>query len=91
LNNTVTSKKMKEMQEQGEENLAFVFPPGLSKKIKRLQKDIDARSAGEVLIKAISLLEFTLGRKLEVKDDSQGNKWEIDEFEQSEKRVEIKK
>ena len=73
-----------------EENLAFVFPPGLSRKIKSLQKDIGANSAGEVLVKAISLLELSLGRKVEMKDQPNGNKWEIDEFEHSEKRIEIK-
>lgn len=71
------------------ENLAFVFPPRLSRKIKDLQKDMGAKSAGEVLIKAISLLEVSVGRKVEIQDENT-QKWEIDEFEDHKKRVELR-
>jgi len=80
----------KSKQKEKKQNLAFVFPPGLSKRIKNLQQDLEAKSAGEVLVKAISLLEISIGRKLEIKDDEDKRKWEIDEFEDLSRTVEIK-
>ncbi len=74
--------------ENNDENLAFVFPPGLSKKIKRLQSDMNAKSAGEVLLKALALLELSLGRKVQIKGES-SRKWEVDDFEELDRSVDI--
>ncbi|MBN1331972.1 hypothetical protein JW978_03750 [Candidatus Dojkabacteria bacterium] len=73
-----------------EKNLAFVFPEGLSRRIKALQNDMKVKSASEVLVKAISLLELSIGRKVELKDKNSEQKWEVDEFEEYKRRVEIK-
>ena len=77
--------------EKTDQNLAFVFPEGLSRRIKALQDDMNARSAGEVLVKAISLLELSIGRKVEIKESKgDGGRWEVDEFEDYNRRVDIK-
>ena len=76
--------------DKSEQNLAFVFPEGLSRRIKALQSDMKVKSASEVLVKAISLLELSIGRKLEIRDSKADQKWEVDEFENYERRVEIK-
>lgn len=80
---------MSDSKNRDKNNLAFVFPPELSKRIKRLQKDMASESAGEVLIKAISLLELSLGRKLEI-SEGDNKKWEVDEFSKHQKAVEIR-
>lgn len=82
--------KEKTDNQKSEQNLAFVFPEGLSKRIKALQNDMKVKSASEVLVKAISLLELSIGRKVEIKDGKGEQKWEVDEFEDYDRRVEIK-
>ncbi|MBD3281000.1 hypothetical protein GF389_05820 [Candidatus Dojkabacteria bacterium] len=82
--------KKKSKNKDKDKNLAFVFPNGLSKRIKALQTDMKANSAGEVLVKAISLLELSIGRRIEIKDKQTESKWEVDEFEDYERRVDIK-
>lgn len=54
-------------KETKDENLAFVFPPNQSKRIKALQKKLGVNSAGEVLMKALALLEITAGKKVEIR------------------------
>lgn len=84
----VSKVKQQLKDNNNEENLAFVFPPGLSKRIRKLQTDLGLKSASEVLVKALSLLEVSFGRTIEIKDKDE--KWEINEFEEYEKTVSIR-
>ena len=49
-------------------NIAIVLPKKLSKKVSEMQKEFGLKSPGEVLVKALSLLELSMGRKVELKD-----------------------
>lgn len=59
------------------ENLAFVFPASLSNRLKLIQSKMDAKSPGEVIAKALTLLELSLDKKIELSDDTQ-RKWEVE-------------
>jgi hypothetical protein len=61
------------------DNVAFVLPPKLSKEVKKIQKELDLNSPGEVITKALFLLKVSLGRK--VRFESKDNQLEIDEFQ----------
>jgi hypothetical protein len=60
-------------------NLAVALPEKLSKKVRKLQEQMDLKSPGEVILKALSLLELSMGRKVELKDDD--DTFEIKSFE----------
>lgn len=49
-------------------NIAVALPEELSKQVVELQKKLKLKSPGEVIIKALSLLELSMGRKVELKD-----------------------
>lgn len=62
-----------------EGNIAFAFPKNLTKKVLKLQKELGLKSPGEVILKALSLLELSIGRKVELKDKD--DTLEISSFE----------
>lgn len=49
-------------------NLAFALPENLSQKVKDLQKQLGLNTPGEVILKALSLLELSIGREVQMKD-----------------------
>lgn len=53
------------------DKLVFALPPKLSKKVRELQEELDLNTPGEVVIKALSLLELSMGRNVELKDDDE--------------------
>ncbi|MBU0976504.1 MAG: hypothetical protein ABIE03_02075 [Patescibacteria group bacterium] len=59
--------------------LAVTFPRDLTRKIERIQKQMDLKTPGEVILKALSLLELSIGRKVELSD--KGDTFEINSFE----------
>lgn len=76
-------------ENNNDDNVTVMFPEGLTKRIKRLQERMGMDSAGEVLVKALSLLEISVGRTIEVKDKNASHRWEIDEFRKFEKITKI--
>jgi len=52
-------------------NLAIALPKKLTKKVVALQKQLGLKSPGEVILKALSLLELSIGRKVELRDDDE--------------------
>lgn len=52
-------------------NLAIALPEKLSKKVKNLQKSLGLKTPGEVIVKAISLLELSMGRKVKMSDNDE--------------------
>ena len=60
-------------------NIAVVLPKKLTKKVLALQKKLNLKSPGEVILKALSLLELSIGRKIELKDKEET--LEINSFE----------
>ncbi len=65
------------MKRNNDENLAFVFPPSLSRRLKYLQSKMNAKSPGEVIIKALTLLELSMDKKIELSDKKE-RKWEVE-------------
>lgn len=60
---------MADNTKHNQDKLAFALPENLSKKVRSLQKKLDLKTPGDVIIKALSLLELSMGRKVELKDD----------------------
>jgi len=60
-------------------NIAFALPENLSKKIIELQKEMNLKTPGEVILKALSLLELSMGREVDIKDEEK--KYRIKSFE----------
>ncbi|MBN2015229.1 hypothetical protein JW766_00140 [Candidatus Dojkabacteria bacterium] len=52
-------------------NLAVAFPKKLTETVVKLQKELGLKSPGEVILKALSLLELSMGRKVQLKDDKE--------------------
>ncbi len=50
-------------------NVAVALPKKLSKRVMKMQKELDLKSPGEVVVRALSLLELSMGRKVELKDN----------------------
>ncbi|MDD3647695.1 MAG: hypothetical protein PHS44_04315 [Candidatus Dojkabacteria bacterium] len=59
--------------------LAVTLPRNLTRKIEDIQKQMDLKTPGEVILKALSLLELSMGRKVELKDKDET--FEIKSFE----------
>lgn len=68
-------------------NIAIVLPKKLSKRVIALQKKLHLKSPGEVIIKALSLLELSLGRKIELKDSEKT--LEIESFKNMRQSIKI--
>ncbi len=51
-----------------DDNVAFVLPPNLSKEVKRMQKEMDLNSPGGVILKALALLQMSMGRKVKLEE-----------------------
>ena len=60
-------------------NIAVALPKKLTKKVLGMQKDLNLKTPGEVIVKALSLLELSMGRKIELKNKKETLK--IDTFE----------
>ena len=60
------------------DNIAFVLPPKLSEEVKRIQKEMNLKSPGEVITKALALLQLSMGRR--VKFESNKEKLSINSF-----------
>ncbi len=50
------------------DNVAFVLPPNLSKEVKRIQKEMQLSSPGKVIVKALALLQLSMGRKVKLEE-----------------------
>lgn len=61
-----------------QDNVAVVLPPKLSEEVKKIQKEMNLESPGEVISKGLALLKLAMGRK--VKLESGREKLEIDDF-----------
>jgi len=68
-------------------NIAFALPENLSKKIIELQKEMNLKTPGEVILKALSLLELSMGREVEIKDEEK--KYRIKSFENYRQSIKI--
>jgi len=62
------------------DNIAFVLPPKLSEEVKKIQKEMNLKSSGEVISKALALLQLSMGRK--VRFESNDEKLSIDSFKE---------
>ena len=67
--------------------IAVVLPENLSEKVEKLQKELELASPGEVILRALSLLELSMGRKVELKDSNQT--LEINEFKKLRQSIQI--
>ncbi len=61
-----------------DDNIAVVLPPELSKEVRKIQKELNLDSPGDVIAKGLSLLWLAMGRK--VKMESGKEKLEINDF-----------
>ena len=69
-------------------NLAVALPKRLTQKVVELQKQLGLKSPGEVILKALSLLELSMGRKVELKDRE--DTLEIKSFEDLRQSIKVK-
>lgn len=68
-------------------NLAVALPEKLTEKVIALQKKLNLKSPGEVILKALSLLELSMGRKVELKDKEET--LEIKSFEDLKQSIKV--
>lgn len=55
---------------------AFILKPELADKVEKMKEEMGLKDSGEVLLKAIQLLDIALGRKVILKE--KGNKKTIE-------------
>ena len=55
---------------------AFILKPPLAEKVEKMKEEMGLKDSGEVLLKAIQLLDIALGRKVILKE--KGNKKTIE-------------
>ncbi len=68
-------------------NIAIALPKNLTKRVRLLQKQLGLKTQGEVILKALSLLEISMGRKIELKDKNKT--FEINTFENLKQSIKL--
>lgn len=68
-------------------NLAVALPKRLTQKVIELQNQLGLKSPGEVILKALSLLELSMGRKVELTDSEET--LEIKSFEDLRQSIKV--
>ncbi|HEX9804865.1 MAG TPA: hypothetical protein VGA67_04230 [Candidatus Dojkabacteria bacterium] len=57
---------------------AYILPPKLSSIVEKIQKELGLNEPGEVITKAIELLDYSIGRKVILEDKDKKRSIQID-------------
>ena len=63
-------------------NTAYVLPPKLAEKVKRIKKELGLKDTGSVITKAIELLDISLGRKVVLTEKGKSTTYQIEDLEE---------